>query len=86
MYVCLATDLTAFPTKLKIAPTALPTIAGNTSTAFPASLLSACANLSNHFFKIPSSFVGEPPALAPTPPPHPYRLVLQNTYDGKFNR
>ena len=36
---------TAFPGKLKIAPATLPTIADNASTASPASLLSAFANL-----------------------------------------
>ena len=59
-HVCSATNPTAFPRELKIAPTTLPTIAANASTAFPASLLSASANLSNHFFKIPSTFGGEP--------------------------
>ena len=59
-----------FPRKLKIASTTLPTIAGNASTAFPASLLSAFANLSNHFFKIPSSFGVEPP-VSPSPPETP---------------
>ena len=53
--------------KLKIVPTTLPTIADNASTAFPASLLSAFANLSNHFFRIPSSFGGETP-VPPAPP------------------
>ena len=61
-HVCSATNLTAFPRKLKMTPTRLPTIAGNASAAFPASLLSASANLSNHFFKVPLSFDGEPPA------------------------
>ena len=57
----------AFPRKFKIAPTALPAIAGNASTAFPASLLNTSANLSNQFFRAPLSFGGEPPA--PLPPP-----------------
>ena len=61
-------NLTAFPRKLKIAPTAFPGIAGNASTALLASLLSAFAKLSNHFFKIPSSFGGETP-VPPLPPP-----------------
>ena len=52
-HVCSATNPTAFPGKLKIAPTTLPTIAGNASTAFLASLLSAFARLSNQFFKTP---------------------------------
>ena len=45
------------------------TIAGNASTAFPASLLSASAKLSNHFFKTTSSFDGEPPVPPPSPKP-----------------
>ena len=57
----------ASPRKLKITPTTLPAIPGNTSTAFPTSLLSASANLSNHFFKIPLSFGVEP--HVPPPPP-----------------
>ena len=65
-HVCSTRNPTAFPRKLKIAPTALPTIAGNASTGFPASLLSAFANLSNYFFKITLSFDGEPPV--PPPP------------------
>ena len=64
---CSVTNLTAFLKKLKIAPTTLPTIAGNASTIFPASLLSASASLPNHFFKIPSSFGGEPPIPASPP-------------------
>ena len=55
-----ATNPTAFPRKLKIAPTTLPAIAGNDSTAFLASLLSASASLCNHFSKAPSPFGGEP--------------------------
>ena len=66
--MCSATNPTAFQKKIKMAPTALPTIAGNASTAFPASLLSASANLSNYFFKAPLSFDGGPPA-PPLPPP-----------------
>ena len=72
-HVCSATNPTGFPRKLKIAPTALPTMAGNASTAFPASLLSASASLSNHFFRVPLSFDGEPPA----PPPLPKTPVMQ---------
>ena len=74
-HVCLATNPTVFPRKLKIAPTTLPTIAGNVSTAFLASLLSASANLSNHFFKAPLSFDGGPPI----PPPHPKTPVMAKT-------
>ena len=65
----------AFPRKLKIAPTILSTIPGNASTAFPASLLSASAYLSNHFFKVPSSFGEEPHA----PPPPPKATVIART-------
>ena len=71
--VCSATNPTAFPRKLKIAPITLPMIAGNASTAFPVSLLSASASLSNHFFKAPLSFGGEPPV----PPPPPKTPVIQ---------
>ena len=63
-----------FPRKLKMAPTTLPTIAGNASAAFLASLLNASGNLSNHFFKASLSFDGEPPV----PPP-------KNTCNGKHN-
>ena len=66
-HVCLATNPTAFLRKLRIPPTTLPTMAGNASAAFPASLLSAFANLYNHFFKTPSFFGGEPPASPPLP-------------------
>ena len=62
-----ATNPAVFPGKLKIKPTTALSTAGNASTAFPASLLSASANLSNHFFKAPSSFSREPPV--PLPPP-----------------
>ena len=70
-----ATSSTVFPRKLKIAPTTLPAIAGNTSTAFLASLSSAFASLSNHFFKTPSSSGGEPPV----PPPPPKTPMMANT-------
>ena len=66
-HACSATSSMAFPRKLKIAPTTLPTVAGNASTAFPASLLSASASLSNHFFKVPMPFAGEPPVHLPPP-------------------
>ena len=52
-HVCSATNPTAFLRKLEIAPTALPMIAGNTSTTFHASLLSASPSLSINFFKTP---------------------------------
>ena len=65
-HVCSATNPTTFPRKLKIAPITLPKIAGNSSTALPASLLSVFASLASHFFNIPSFFGGGPPA---SPPP-----------------
>ena len=65
-HVCSATNPTAFPRKLKIAQTTLPMMAGNASTVFPASFLSASASLSNHFFRVPLSFHGRPPT--PLPP------------------
>ena len=61
-----ATDPTALPNKLKMTPTTLPAMAGNTSTGFPASLLSASANLYNYFFKT-LYFGGEPPVPLPLP-------------------
>ena len=61
----------AFPRKLKIAPAKLYPIAGNASTAFSASLLSPFASLPNHFFKVPSSFGGEPPV-----PPSPQKAPV----------
>ena len=48
-----------------MAPTILSTMASNASKAFPESLLSASASLSNHFVKTPSSFDGEPSATPP---------------------
>ena len=52
-------------------------MAGNASTAFPASLLSASDNLPNHYFKIPSSFGKEHPV--PRPPPPPKTPTMANT-------
>ena len=57
----------AYKKKLKIAPATLLTIAGNASTVFPASLLSASISLFNHLFKTSSFFDEEPPL--PSPPP-----------------
>ena len=62
VHVYSAKNATALPKKLKMTPTTLPTIAGNASTAFPASILSASASLFYHFFKTPSSFGVEPSA------------------------
>ena len=60
-----------------MAATTLLTIAGNASTPFPASLLSASANLSNHFFKTPLFFGGEPPApLSPLKTPVIERTIV----------
>ena len=61
--MCSATNPTTLPKKL----TTLSTIAGNASTAFPASHLSASASLFNHLFKTPSSHGGELPTPTPTP-------------------
>ena len=60
-------DPTTLPRKLKMAPATLLTIADNTSTAFLASLLSASASLSKHFFKNSSSFDGVPPVKLSPP-------------------
>ena len=75
VHVCSATNPTVFPRKLKIAPKRIPSKAGNASTAFHASLLSASANLPNHFFKASSSFGVEPPV----PPPPPKTPVMART-------
>ena len=75
-HVCLATNPTAFPRKLKIAATTLPTIASNGSATFPASLLSPFASLSIHFLKASSSFGGELPAA---PPNHPKTPIMAMT-------
>ena len=68
-HVCSATNPMALTRKLKMASTTLPTIAGNASAASPASVLSASANLSNHFLKPLHLFDEEP--LPPPPPPSP---------------
>ena len=70
MYVLQQIQRRPLDKKLKMTLTTLPTIAGNATTAFPASLLSASANLFNHLFKTPSSFGGEPP------PPPPARTSI----------
>ena len=53
-----------------MAPATLPTIAGNVSTAFPASLLRVSASFFTLFFKSPS-FFGEDDPDAARPPCHP---------------
>ena len=59
-----------------MAPASLPRIAGNASTDFFSSILSASARLSNHFFKVPLSFDGRPPTPPPPPPPPPPKLPV----------
>ena len=78
-HVCSAANPTAFPRKLKMVPTTLSTMAGNASTAFPRSLLSASASLFNLFFKVPLSFDGGPPAPQLPPPKTPVmaRIILE---------
>ena len=68
VHVCSATNPTPLPKKPERALTTLPTIAGNTSTAFHASLLSTSASLPNHLFSSPSSPLPRPkaPAVAST--------------------
>ena len=61
-----ATNSNGLLKRLKMAPTTLPTVAGNASTAFPASFLSPSASLSNHFFKASLSFDGGPPTPLPS--------------------
>ena len=81
-HVCSATNPTAFPKKLKIAPTTLPTMVGNVSAVFPASLLRASNSLSNHFFKVLLSFDAEPPA--PQRPPKTFvmpRIIVEIVMD-----
>ena len=82
-HVFSATNPTPFPRKPKIAPTILPMIAGNASAAFPASLLSASASLSNHFFRVPLSFDGglTAPPLPPPKPPSMARTIVEIVMD-----
>ena len=62
-----------------MALTTLPTMAGNDSTAFFVSFLSASANLFNHFFNAPSSFGGEAGPPPPPPPPPPKLPMAEST-------
>ena len=73
-HVCSATNSTAFPRKLKVAPATLPMITINSTAAFPASLLSASASLSNHFSGLPASWW-----RAPVPPSPPETPVMMRT-------
>ena len=74
--VCSATNPMALPKRIKIAPTTLSMIAANSSTAFPASLLSVSANLSNHLFKAPLSFAEE---ISSSPSPAPKSPMAEST-------
>ena len=74
-HVCSATNPTTFPRKLKIAPTTLPTIASNASTAFPTSLLSALLACLTIFSRFPYLLMEN---LLPPPPP-PKTSVMAKT-------
>ena len=53
-------------------------MAGSASTAFPPSLLSVSANLSNYFFKVSLSFDGGPPVpLPPSKTPVMARKIVE---------
>ena len=82
-HICLAANPTVFLRKLKAAPTTLPMIAGNSSAAFPARLLSASASLSNHPFL---SFGEQPPVPPPPPPKAPSmaRTMLRWSLKGQL--
>ena len=56
-------------------------IAGNVSVAFPVSLLSAFATLSNHVFKLSSFGGGEPPTQTLLPPPVMKRTIVAMVID-----
>ena len=75
-HTCSVTNPTALPKKLKMASSTFRKMAGNDLTAFPTSILSASANLSNYFFKTPSSLDGEP--LAHPPPPETPAMASKN--------
>ena len=66
--------------KLKLAPTTLPVMVDNASTAFPASLSSAFASRSNQFIKTPSPFGGEAPVPLPLPKT-PVRIIVEIVMD-----
>ena len=75
-HTCSVTNPTALPKKLKMASSTFRKMAGNDLTAFPTGILSASANLSNYFFKTPSSLDGEP--LAHPPPPETPAMASKN--------
>ena len=58
-------------------------IAGNALAAFPSSLLSTSASLSNYFFRVPLSFDGRPPTPLLPPPKTPVmaRIVVAIVID-----
>ena len=59
---------TTFSLKLKITPKTFLTVAGNSSSVCPASLLMASASLFSHFFKVLSSFGGKDQETTELPP------------------
>ena len=80
-HVFSATNPTAFPRKLKAAPTILPMILGSAVAAFPTSLLSTSASLSNHSFRVPLPFDGGHPAPPLTPLPVMTRTIVAIVID-----
>ena len=66
-HVFSATNPTALPRKLSMAPTILPTMTVNASIVFPSNIIRASASLSNHFFRVP--LPDEEPLVPPLPPP-----------------
>ena len=76
---CSEANPIVLPRNLKIAPTTLPTIADNASTALPASLLRVSTTLFNHFSKAPLSFGGDNAETARYPPPPPRTPVIAST-------
>ena len=77
-HICSAVNPAALPRRRKVTRTTFPTIAGNDSTAFQASLLRGFGSLFNKFFKVPLSF-GEDDPEAAEPPPPPKTSVIANT-------
>ena len=68
---------TTFPLKLKVTPKTFLTVAGNSSSVCPASLLMASASLFSHFFKVLSSFGGKDQETTELPPKTP--LIARET-------
>lgn len=67
-YAFSATNLKIFPENLKRHQQHFPWIAGNNSTALPASLFRVSARLSDHFFQSPLSFDEDEAEAAEFPP------------------